>query len=73
MQPVTADDCRLLLSALDYAIVSPEQRARVQAWLEAKKAALEGINRSAPEMPPFRYLEREDAPHVPVPSAVRLL
>lgn len=36
IEPLTAADYRLLLSLLKFAIVAPDQRERVQAWLEAK-------------------------------------
>lgn len=41
-EPVTAADCRLLLSLLKFAIVDPAQRERVESWLEAKRDALDG-------------------------------
>jgi hypothetical protein len=41
LEPVTAADCRLLLSLLKFAIVAPDQRERVQAWLEAKHDGLD--------------------------------
>lgn len=37
MEPVSAADCRLLLSLLKFAIVPPDQRERIEAWLEAKR------------------------------------
>lgn len=43
-EPVTAADCRLLLSLINYAIMLPEQRDRVSAWLEAKHDALDPGN-----------------------------
>lgn len=81
MDPVTAADCRLLLSLLKFAIVPPDQRERVEDWLRAKEAALTGMERLEKDLRemaatgpiPMRYIEHENGFREPVPGVVRPL
>jgi hypothetical protein len=57
LEPVTAADCRLLLSLLKFAIVAPDQRERVQSALEQEMACAErweAIPVAPPEPHPTR-------------------